>query len=1086
MSELGSSIDVQDLVNGKGEWTNIQEVLRSAVVDVIRAVSRVDEKFVRELENHGKDMHQVRNHLVRAEKAHETAFKTVGEHVAALEDSLESYAKSNDINDLKDQLLVFVHTKTKELASSSVVSTKQFSDLRSVLEGLPSKDDFERVIAHMKQVEAKNRKIAGEMAEIRDLVTRLGDSLAEKPDKTHYDTLTKRLLFLDRKVKAYSDKSDKQGRRVYDIEESLLQLPSKETIEELGDHIVGLVQAARMELGEQIGHATSKVDGFESVVNSKASKSDMATELYAISRKVEDLSSSLSGKALKSDLDLFVRDLSVLETSTVEWKGKSMQMVKSVEDLRRDVESRLLPRDLDALEQKVYSVMDSRAEEVSVMMQDEITSMKQIHSDLNMAKADKQDVKKVSKQMTSMNTRFRDWHDLIRQANARASDLEEKLATLSSKEDHQALQKVVTSATTKIKLLGEDQDKLKKKVMAVKEEVGTLPVRKDLEILNESLTSQITAEARGLHSETMKVSEALTKLVETSLPQEYATKEDVNVSKDLAVREAKHMVQYTNETVSDVEKKLALVNSEMMDQLAKKATMHRLEQIEKTFNSKIASTSQDCTEQVRQGQLRMDRIESQLESKSDKLDYDMFARDLSSLEQVTQLFTQQTGSRLESLDSKVVSLAESLNDQVEVSKKLHMDFLQKPDRDDVKLLVLAEVNSKTKGMEQDTQSVSRKIAELTHRVDNQQLTTNDARDSWQEDHAVLREEVKKVCEDLNAKHTHLVTDLKDDTMKTMETVLEGLHKHQKETNAQMLDFEQQMRRRFEDASSELNQQHNHEVATRIENETAIADNIRKLQVHLLQLDEAHASFKDSLKHSVDAGGGIQDKVDALGRQMVAKFETLSSSRSNLEQDVNMQVIALQKKFTDVSRDIVEAVDGRLSRCISRSEMDQELETLKKVVNLKSKMAHNWNSAHQGVPGQARRRRSMMAAMSEGRGRTGDERGAEKEREVASDNQRILELESKVMELSHKSPQHQHQSGSVLSKVNEVGGLVRMWGDQYTLRDRRLGSADDDNTNSGIVSLLDKSAQRILSIRTSGRKAEESDEKKAEDALAKVL
>lgn len=62
----------------------------------------------------------------------------------------------------------------------------------------------------------------------------------------------------------------------------------------------------------------------------------------------------------------------------------------------------------------------------------------------------------------------------------------------------------------------------------------------------------------------------------------------------------------------------------------------------------------------------------------------------------------------------------------------------------------------------------------------------------------------------------------------------------------------------------------------------------------------------------------------------------------------------------------------------------------------------------------------------------------------------------------------------------------MWGDQYTLRDRRLGSADDDNTNSGIVSLLDKSAQRILSIRTSGRKAEESDEKKAEDALAKVL
>ena len=128
----------------------------------------------------------------------------------------------------------------------------------------------------------------------------------------------------------------------------------------------------------------------------------------------------------------------------------------------------------------------------------------------------------------------------------------------------------------------------------------------------------------------------------------------------------------------------------------------------------------------------------------------------------------------------------------------------------------------------------------------------------------------------------------------------------------------------------------------------------------------------------------------------------------------------------------------------------------------------------------------MAPMSEGRGRTGEERGADKEREVASDSQRILGLESKVMELSHKAPQHQHQPGSVLSKANEVGGLVRMWGDQYTLRDRRPRSNVDSNTNSGIVSLLDKSAQRILSIRTSGRKAEESGEKKTEDALAKVL
>ena len=87
----------------------------------------------------------------------------------------------------------------------------------------------------------------------------MGEKLKEKPDKQHYDTLTKKLLFLDRKVKAYSDKSDKHARMIYDIEESMLQLPSKDTIEELGDHIVGLVQAARMELGEQIGHATGKV-----------------------------------------------------------------------------------------------------------------------------------------------------------------------------------------------------------------------------------------------------------------------------------------------------------------------------------------------------------------------------------------------------------------------------------------------------------------------------------------------------------------------------------------------------------------------------------------------------------------------------------------------------------------------------------------------------------------------------------------------------------------------------------------------------------------------------------------------------------
>ena len=103
----------------------------------------------------------------------------------------------------------------------------------------------------------------------------------------------------------------------------------------------------------------------------------------------------------------------------------------------------------------------------------------------------------------------------------------------------------------------------------------------------------------------------------------------------------------------------------------------------------------------------------------------MHARDLASLEQVTQLFSQQASSRLESLDSKLVSVAESLNDQVEVSKKLHMEFLQKPDRDDIKLLVLAELGAKTKGLEHSSQAQSKRIAELATRIDSQQLETSE-------------------------------------------------------------------------------------------------------------------------------------------------------------------------------------------------------------------------------------------------------------------------------------------------------------------------------------------------------------------------
>ena len=1077
--ESSKGIVVQDLVNGRGEWTNIQEVLRVALVDVIRAISRVDEKFVKELDGQEAGMRQVRNHLVRSDKANEKTLKALADQLGSLELSLNDFAKENDINQLKDQLLVFVHAKTKELATNTVVSAEQFDDLKQVLEGLPTKSDFEQVITHMKQVEGKNKKISHEIAETREQIGALSELVKGKPDKPHYDTLTKRLLFLDRKVKAYSDKNDKFGRRIYDIEETLLQMPNKETIEELGDHIVGLLQAARRDLGEQIGHATSKVDEFDSIINSKASKTEVTTEMYTLSKKIEDFSTSVSGKATKTDLDLFVRDLSVLETTSREWRERSLIMGKKIEELGKDLQQRVNSRELQAMEERVTKAIDSKVDELSVSTQDEFEMMKQVQADINTAKADKQEMKKIAKQMTGMNTRFRDWHDLIRQANTKASEVESKLADFATKQEHQTLQKVLTANTTKMKGLGEDHGNLKKKIITIKEEMMSLPVQKDLDELQESMTLKIAAESKSLLAETSSLKESLTKVVEETLPNEYASKENLNTSKELMIREAKSMILSTNESVSSVEKKLALTNSELMDELAKKVELEKFDHLQKTVNSQAASTAQNCSEQLREGQLRMDRIESQLDSKSDKIDFDMYSRDLSSLEQVSQLFSQQTSSRLESLDSKMVSLAESLNDQVEVSKKLHMDFLQKPDRDDIKLLILAELNAKTKGLEQNSQAQMKKISELSTRLDIQQLVTSDVQSTWQDDHDELRSEVKKMCEEINSKHKQLVRELKDDTIKTMETVLEGIHNHQKETNSQMLEFEQQMRHRFEDANSQINEQHNHEVAARIENETSLAENIRKLQIHIVQMDEAHGAIKDKLKHSVDVNGDVQQKLDIFARQVNTKLVDLSNTRVTLEQDVNSQVISLQKKFTDVSRDIVEAVDGKLSRCITRSEMDQEMESLRKVVSLKSKMSFNSKQSMQ-MQGSARVGRSNLeddhANAEEDEGKDYGEKTKSKEQ------QRILELESKVLELSHKPPT------SIFSNKSEIGGLVRMWGDDYAAKEKHLSrhlkrpalkTADSDG--SGIVSLLDKSAQRILSIRTQG--AERAKRDKPQDDSA---
>ncbi len=67
-------------------------------------------------------------------------------------------------------------------------------------------------------------------------------------------------------------------------------------------------------------------------------------------------------------------------------------------------------------------------EEVSVSFQDEFTTLRQLHADLGGAKADKGEMKKVAKQMAGLTTRFRDWHEHIRQANTKANEVEAKLA----------------------------------------------------------------------------------------------------------------------------------------------------------------------------------------------------------------------------------------------------------------------------------------------------------------------------------------------------------------------------------------------------------------------------------------------------------------------------------------------------------------------------------------------------------------------------------------------------------------------------------------------------------------------------------
>ena len=160
------------------------------------------------------------------------------------------------------------------------------------------------------------------------------------------------------------------------------------------------------------------------------------------------------------------------------------------------------------------------------------------------------------------------------------------------------------------------------------------------------------------------------------------------------------------------------------------------------------------------------------------------------------------------------------------------------------------------------------------------------------------------------------------------------------------------------------------------------------------------------------------------------------------------------------------------------ETEAEMESLRKLVSLKSKMALNHNHQYT-IQGSLSRRAKQgpVVQMHESPSLVEDEK------DIGSEN-RILDLESKVRELSYKAPL-QPPSTSILSDVNEVGGLVRMWGENYTAREKHLsrhlhtrpgpdgGSSGNGKEKNGITSLLDKSAQRILSIRTSASSRQKS-------------
>ena len=95
------------------------------------------------------------------------------------------------------------------------------------------------------------------------------------------------------------------------------------------------------------------------------------------------------------------------------------------------------------------------------------------------------------------------------------------------------------------------QGNFKKKLVVFKEELAALPERKDLDELNESLSAKVASQGQALHAEAAKIADQVTKLAEDTLPNDYATKEDVNVSKELAVREARSMQVKTGENATN-------------------------------------------------------------------------------------------------------------------------------------------------------------------------------------------------------------------------------------------------------------------------------------------------------------------------------------------------------------------------------------------------------------------------------------------------------------------------------------------------------------------------------------------------------